>query len=438
MAASVGEPDEPNDPYGRQAAYEAAVAEREAYYRAHGDAEPPPLPNPLSPYVLDWSEFWTADHDETEWLLEPLFADGRAHALYAGAKTGKSYLVLAAIAALATGRPFMGHPGGHPVHCLYVDMEMTAADVHERLVEFGYGPNVDMSHLHYALLPALPPLDTYEGGQALVAAAVGFKARFVVIDTTARSVKGEENDEQTIRAFSYHTGQALKRLGIGWARLDHAGKDASKGQRGTSAKNDDVDVVVRLERVDGGQRLIATHRRMSWYPERTVIAVAEVNGVQTFTTPNSELWPEGTKDCAGDLDKIGVPLAASRREARQMLNEHGLTATNDVLGKALKWRRLEAEKAADDELDDLIEGFVNRVQSNGPATDHTYPQGYPQGTDHNRTTPKPAETSHGPATDHSDQPSDASPDHPASLRSGMRVGQRDPAADPDDPDWCPF
>jgi hypothetical protein len=82
-------------------------------------------PNPLAPYLIDWQTFWTTDHTETEWLLEPLFAKGRAHAIYAGAKVGKSFVTLAACAALATGQPFLRKPQTQPQHVLYVDYEMT-------------------------------------------------------------------------------------------------------------------------------------------------------------------------------------------------------------------------------------------------------------------------------------------------------------------------
>lgn len=324
-----------------------------AYVPSDGD-------HPLTPYLVNWAEFWAADLDDTEWLLEPLFADGRAHALYAGAKTGKSYLVLAACAALATGRPFLGQRGGTPQDVLYVDYEMTPQDVRERLEEFGYGPSDDLSHLHYALLPSLPPLDTPEGGVALLEAAKAVKARFVVIDTMARAVGGEENDGDTFRAFYMWTGKALKQAGIGWARLDHAGKDATKGQRGSSAKNDDVDIVIRLERVDDGQRVVATHRRMSWYPERTEIAVTSSDGLTSFSSPVGELWPAGTKDVAADLDRIGVPLDMGRPTAREMMREHGLEASTAVLAKALKWRRMEAARLSEMALELSADSFIER------------------------------------------------------------------------------
>lgn len=306
--------------------------------------EPEEPEHPLAPFLVDWSTFWTTEHHE-EWLLEPLFADGRAHAIYAGAKTGKSYLTLAACAALATGRPFLGKPAGDPVHVLYVDYEMTAEDIRDRLEEFGYGPDDDLSHLHYALLPLLPPLDTPEGGTALVEAAEAVGARFVVIDTTGRAIQGDENDADTIRAFYRCTGLRLKQAGIGWARLDHAGKDQARGQRGSSAKNDDVDIVLQLERTDTGQLLKATHRRMSWYPERTPVDIAEEDGVMTFRHPDGRPWPAGTAEAAAELDRLGVPVKAGRVVARKALKDAGVKVANRVLEAALRWRREAAEDA---------------------------------------------------------------------------------------------
>jgi hypothetical protein len=40
----------------------------------------------------------------------------------------------------------------------------------------------------------------------------------------------------------------MKRAGISMIRLDHSGKDSSKGQRGGSAKSGDVDAVWRMTR----------------------------------------------------------------------------------------------------------------------------------------------------------------------------------------------
>jgi hypothetical protein len=297
------------------------------------------LDNPLAPYLINWTEFWDAEQDQDEWLLEPLFAKRRAHALYAGAKTGKSYLILAACAALATGRPFLNYPGGEPINVLYVDMEMTMEDLRDRLSEFGYGPDDDLTHLHYALLPSLPPLDTHEGGQELLEAALSVGAQFVIIDTTSRVISGGENDSDTMRAFYRHTGLPLKQNAIGWMRLDHSGKDSTKGQRGSSSKNDDVDVVIRLERTAAGQKLTATHRRMSWFPEITDIEVKDQAGTMRFVT-GAASWPEGTKEVADILNQLGAPLDISVNKSIELMRtECGGARKRATMKAAIKYRQ---------------------------------------------------------------------------------------------------
>ena len=272
-------------------------------------------PNPLAPYLINWQTFWTTDHTETEWLLEPLFAKGRAHAIYAGAKVGKSFITLAACAALATGQPFLRKPQTNPQHVLYVDYEMTPQDLADRLTEFGYEHTV-FDHLHYAQLPNLPPLDTPKGGIALCQAAHAVGAEIVIIDTTGRAVEGDENDANTYQNFYRHTGMQLKRMGITWARLDHAGKDTTRGQRGSSAKNDDVDIVVNLTRTPTGITWTATHRRMSWYPERSDITIAELDDEATFTMQggNLEQFELHIFDLSDWLDAEGIPANRGGRD----------------------------------------------------------------------------------------------------------------------------
>jgi hypothetical protein len=266
-------------------------------------------------------------------LIEPLFAKGRAHAIYAGAKVGKSFVTLAACAALATGQPFLHKPEGPPQHVLYVDYEMTPQDLADRLTEFGYEQTV-FDYLHYAQLPNLPPLDTSKGGIALCQSAHAVGAQLVIIDTTGRAVEGDENDAGTYQNFYRHTGMQLKRLGMTWARLDHAGKDTTRGQRGSSAKNDDVDIVANLIRTDHGITWTATHRRMSWYPEKSTINISELDEVATFTMEggNLETFEAHIFQLSDWMDAQGIPPNASIKTCREHIN----TTTKPVLKRDLQ------------------------------------------------------------------------------------------------------
>jgi hypothetical protein len=254
-------------------------------------------PDELLSQIVNWQEFWNQDHKAEDWIAYPLIARGRQTALFAVAKEGKSYIALACVAALATGKPIFGRPAQDKVHVLYLDYEMTAADLMERLDNLGYTREDDLTHLHYALIPSLPPLNTYEGAAAVMKLVELTQAQVVVIDTTGRAVEGEENSADTYREFARTTGLALKGAGIALLRTDHAGKDKGKtqGQRGSSAKNDDVDIVYHLQRDGHTIKLTRVFSRIGWAPTEVELIEEQLEEdhnpirlketLETFTEP---------------------------------------------------------------------------------------------------------------------------------------------------------
>jgi hypothetical protein len=288
--------------------------------------------------VIDWPAFWSRDHAEEEWVYPDVLARGRGHALYAGHKQGKSLLALFMAARMATGEA--------PIVVSYIDFEMTEADLFDRLEDMGYGPGTDLSRLSYALLPSFPPLDTPEGGEALARHLDAVQAKWpehhlvVFVDTIGRAICGEENSADTFRNFYTYTGIRLKRRGATWVRLDHAGKDADRGQRGSSGKGDDVDVIWHLKQTENGVTLQRYRARMSWVPERVTF---KLNEAPLAYVPLSEDWPAGTGEVANILDRLNVPLGASTREATAALKTIGEGRRRMLVVAALRYRR---ERAA--------------------------------------------------------------------------------------------
>lgn len=322
-------------------------------------------------HIVDWATFWASTKTDEDWLAHPMIPRGRAIALYAPAKAGKSSVVLALVAALATGRPIFGQTPVDPQHVLYLDYEMTEADLMERLIELGYNATDDLSHLHYALLPSLPPLDTKEGATAVLTIAQQADAALVVVDTFGRAVQGDENEADTVRAFYRHTGLALKAAGRAVIRTDHAGKDLEKGQRGTSAKADDVDVVWQLRRTDTGIALKCTHSRLTWVPKEIVLDRREDdNSVIHWTLFSGGAYPEGTKEMWILLDQLGVPVQASARRAAEAIRGAGHKGTNAVI-RAAQRARQNAEAGRTTVLDDPDEtpGKARRNVSGAVPTD---------------------------------------------------------------------
>ena len=116
---------------------------------------------------IEWDSLWNRDRTNS-FLVDPFIARGRQIGVYAPAKEGKSEVALWIAAQGATGRDLYGGRID-PVTVLYLDFEMTEDDLEERLRDFGYGPQTDLSHLVYILHAPLPPLDTARGGEALAA-----------------------------------------------------------------------------------------------------------------------------------------------------------------------------------------------------------------------------------------------------------------------------
>ena len=288
---------------------------------------------------IDWRSFWEADHNEAEWVYPEVLARGRGHALYATHKLGKSLFMLWIAAQLATGE--------EPIVVVYLDYEMTEADIHDRLDDMGYGPASDLSRLRYALLPSLPPLDKETGSAALCEILDSVALQFpdhhivVIIDTISRAVAGEENDADTFRNFYNHTGIELKRRGITWARLDHSGKDPGKGQRGSSSKGDDVDLVWVLTKTNEGVRIDRDFCRMSWCPPSATFGLLE-EPLHYHRLTND--WPEHTGETANLLERLNVPLEASTREASARLRAVGEGRRRQLIVAAMRFRHVMADE----------------------------------------------------------------------------------------------
>jgi hypothetical protein len=283
--------------------------------------------------LLDWKALWE-DTTEQEWLVEPLLAKRRLVALYSAPKVGKSLLMLELAAGMACGRPVLGNSAQDPIRVLYVDFENDPKDdIRTRLDAMGYDW-VDLGHLCYLSFPTLAALDTKQGADELLAAIATYQCEVVVIDTVSRSVAGDENENDTWLNFYRHTGLRLKQAEVAMIRLDHSGKDESKGQRGGSAKSGDVDAVWRLSVVGEGVRLICEAHR---FPiSELVVDLQRVEDPHLRHKRDMDLRSKATDVVIAKLAKAGVPRdgTVSARGAIKMLGAAGITVTKADLSTA--------------------------------------------------------------------------------------------------------
>jgi len=264
-------------------------------------------------------------------------------ALWAPAKTGKSELALAVAVGLALGIDAFTGIAIEPLDVTYLDYEMTEDDLRERLDDLGV-LDLDLGRLHYALLPPLPALDLDEGGKAVEALVGETGSRAVIIDTFGRAVAGEEDRADTVRAFYRYTASRLKRLGIGYLRTDHAGKEVGRGQRGSSAKRDDVDVVWQATRTQAGVMLsCAGASRLSWVGPSLVLDRIETDlGTIAYRQRHEVLVVDDvTRAKVAELERLGIPLGWGRDRIVARLVEEGLEIGRwSVLSAAIKARKI--------------------------------------------------------------------------------------------------
>ena len=292
-----------------------------------------------SPYI-DWPSFWLGGATDHDWLVEGFWPLGRSMLLHAPAKEGKSELMMWWAIQIATGIDLLtGEQLAAPRTVMYVDYEMTDADVRDRLTDFGIDASMDLSHLLYAMrTDDFTGLDTPLGGLACLNRIDSDHPDVVIFDTFSRCVDGDENEADTVRAFFRHTGRQIKQRGISYLRLDHTGKDHAKGARGSSAKNDDVDLIWSLRRNQTGQTLISKSR-VSWVP--SVLNIDRLSGDRIAyrrSAEASEMVPSAERtEKVYVLAEAGVDPSWSFRQVREHLIGQGIKpGKNATLMEAIK------------------------------------------------------------------------------------------------------
>jgi AAA domain len=276
---------------------------------------------------VDWRAAWAGQPEDVEWLIEQYLEAGTSNALYGKPASGKSLLTLEDCLRLVRA--------GHVV--LYIDEENRIVDLVIRLKAFGAKPG-ELDRLKLYSFARLPPLDTAEGGEHLLALAVASEAVLVVLDTSSRMVKGKENDSDTFLDLYRCSLALLKAREITVLRLDHPGKDEKRGQRGSSAKDGDVDTIWHLTQ-DADQRTFRFTRvkSRSGHGPSEFARRREFGPLRHLSGPAPELPAE--QILCGQLNVLNVPIEAGRPAARKALDAAGIKTSNLKLEAAIRLRK---------------------------------------------------------------------------------------------------
>jgi hypothetical protein len=298
---------------------------------------------------VDWQAAWDARPEEIRWLIEPLIEAGQSVALYATPGTGKSLVALELAAGLATGRPVLGNPAREPITVVYVDVENRQPSLVERLQAYGYKP-AGLGRLVLFSFPSIAALDSLLGGQQILALAVTHQAAIVIIDTTSRVVAGKENDADTYLAFYRHTVIPLRARGIAMLRLDHPGKDVSRGTRGSSAKKGDVDTEWLLTKLSEATFGLDRQKERDNHGDPHLVLRRHAEPLRHEVTTGSG---DRAAALAAELDRLNVPPGTGRVIAGKALRGAGIKFRGTDLAAALRRRNtVPSQPTLDDSQND--------------------------------------------------------------------------------------
>jgi hypothetical protein len=206
----------------------------------------------LGPAIREASDFKLLDIPERRSFLHPFLREFSIGMITADRGTGKTMLALGGICdALSRGVGFGPWKGDQPANCLYVDGEMVAQDIIERLSYFPTNNRPAQLFIlsdHFATMKGFPgaSLLNPEWRIGIKEFCLAHDVKFVVFDNLASLTPGiDENSSQEWGPLSKYFLE-LRFSGIAPLLLHHTGKGGV--QRGTHAREDALDYSILLER----------------------------------------------------------------------------------------------------------------------------------------------------------------------------------------------
>jgi RecA-family ATPase len=199
--------------------------------------------------AIPFHEFIAMTFPARPMLLEPWLQERSTSMVYGPRGVGKSFLTLSIAIAVADQRDFLGWKGTGRSGVLYVDGEMAADDLQQRVetlagVEASELPLYFMSRDTYE--DGMPSLKNPELRKAIEEEAELYDVKLIIIDNLSTLWRGVENDAESWDGMQDWLFK-LRGAGRSVLLVHHAGKNGS--QRGTSRKEDALDVVVALRRL---------------------------------------------------------------------------------------------------------------------------------------------------------------------------------------------
>ena len=213
------------------------------------EATLPIIHKPQGLHAFSLQDFLQEDFPHRGFLLSPIIHEQGLTMLYAYRGVGKTLLALAIALAVASGNKLFHWLCSEPRGVLYIDGEMSAQALQERLRALALGAGIDIQATRLRIITPdtqeLPmPNLAQEAGQRLIEPHLEGVSLVVVDNLACLCSAGKENETESwvpVQRWLLN----LKRRGISTLAVHHAGKSGE--QRGTSAREDVMDSVVSLK-----------------------------------------------------------------------------------------------------------------------------------------------------------------------------------------------
>lgn len=210
-------------------------------------AEKPPLK------VIGLHEFMATELPVREPILTPILLTQSLNMIHGWRGLGKTHMSLGIFYAVGTGSTFLNWRADKARKVLLIDGEMPGAALQERLAAIIASTGVEPLPGNLSILTpdlqhgAMPDLATFEGQEAVNAIIDKVQAELIIVDNLSCLVRGggRENDAESWLSVS-EWALMQRQKGRSILFIHHSGKNGA--QRGTSKREDLLDVVIGLRR----------------------------------------------------------------------------------------------------------------------------------------------------------------------------------------------
>ena len=219
--------------------------------------------------LLAFALLWFASLDgvvHQEAIVKDLLIAGSLAVIYGEANSGKTFLALDLALAVAQGIPWRGRRTRQGL-VIYVAGEGSAS-VRARIAAYRLTHPEVAADLPFAIVPQAVDFLNFESITALIETIRGAEAQcgqrvvLIIIDTYARALMGgDENSSQDTGIAVKAADRIRAETGACVGFVHHAGKDPTKGARGSSALRAAADTEILVEGLTGTRTATVTKQR---------------------------------------------------------------------------------------------------------------------------------------------------------------------------------